>query len=150
LGRRADEGEPVSADDFGEALVLGQEAVPRMDGVAAGDERGADHGRGEEVAPLRVGRPDADGLVGQLDGQALPVGLAVRHDSRDAEQPAGAQDAQRDLAAIGDEDLLEHQPSPVRAGAPASPTAAGAGALASSSRTSSWPYSTASPDSTTV
>ena len=42
-------------------------------------------------------------------GQGLAVGLAVGDDRLDAERPAGAQDAQRDLAAVGDEDLAEHR-----------------------------------------
>ena len=35
VGRRPDERQVVGRDDLGEALVLGQEAVARMDGVAA-------------------------------------------------------------------------------------------------------------------
>ena len=41
VGRRPDERQVVGADDLGEALVLGQEAVARVDRVAAGHERGA-------------------------------------------------------------------------------------------------------------
>ena len=36
------------------------------------------------------------------------VGGRMDRDGRDAELLAGAQDAQRDLAAIGDQDLREH------------------------------------------
>ena len=41
-------------------------------------------------------------------GSDVAVGLAVGDDGLDAERPAGAQDAQGDLAAVGDEDLAEH------------------------------------------
>src|SRR5450759_934358 len=76
FGRGTDERQAVGPDDLGEALVLRQETVAGVDGVTAGDDRGGnDCGRGE-VAALGVGRPDADGLVGQLSGQALPNGLA--------------------------------------------------------------------------
>ena len=46
--------------------------------------------------------------------QAGPAGFAVRlavgDDGLDPERPAGTQDAQRDLAAVRDEDLAEHRP----------------------------------------
>ena len=125
-------------DDLGEALVLGQEAVARVDRVAAGDQRRRDDRRRREVRALRVGRADADRLVGELDRQRVAVRLAVGDDRLDAERPAGAQDAQRDLAAVGDEDLAEHRLRRPR------PAADGA----SSMTISSWPYSTASPGST--
>jgi hypothetical protein len=41
--------------------------------------------------------------------QRILVGLAVDGDGLDAELLAGAQDAQRDLAAVGDQDALEHR-----------------------------------------
>ena len=107
-GRGADERQAVRGDHLGEGLVLGQEAVARVDGVAAGDERGRDDRRRREVGPPGVGRADADGLVREQDGQRVAVGLAVGDDGLDAERPAGPQDAQRDLAAVGDEDLAEH------------------------------------------
>ena len=92
LGRRPDERQVVGADHLGERLVLGQEAVARVDGVAAGHERrGDDRGR-REVRPARVRRPDADRLVGELRRQAVAVRLAVRDDRLDPERPAGAQD----------------------------------------------------------
>ena len=52
--RRPDERQAVRGDDLGEALVLGQEAVARVDRVAAGDEGGRDHRRrGQIRAPRR-------------------------------------------------------------------------------------------------
>ncbi len=42
VGRRPDEGQVVGANDLGEGLVLAQEAVARVDRVAAGHERGGD------------------------------------------------------------------------------------------------------------
>ena len=125
-------------DDLGEALVLGQEAVARVDRVAAGDERGGDDRRaprgtsgarrpGRCRSPRRRAGPASD----------VAVGLAVGDDGLDAERPAGAQDPQRDLAAVGDEDLAEHA-SGLR----------GAARTANSMTISSWPYSTASPAST--
>src|SRR5207249_878102 len=97
--------------------------------------RGDDRRRGE-VRAARVRGPDADRLVGELGRQAVAVRLAVRHDRLDAERPARAQDSQRDLAAVRDQDAAEHQRD-------------SAGAV-SSIRKSSWPYSTAMPASTRV
>ena len=135
-------------DDLGEALVLGQEAVARVDRVAAGHERGRDDRRGRQVRALRVRRADADRLVGEADRRAIAIGLAVGDDRLDAERAAGAQDPERDLAAVGDEDLAEHQASrPVGRRRPT--RAVGRGRAGANSMTrSSWPYSTASPGST--
>ena len=109
LGRRPDEGQPVGARHLRERVVLGQEAVAGVDRVAAGDERGGqDVGRGQ-VAAARLRGPDADRLVGELDGARVAVRLAVGHDRADAQAAAGAQDAQGDLAPVGDEDAAEHQ-----------------------------------------
>jgi hypothetical protein len=61
-----------------------------------------------EIA-LRGGRgPDADRLVGQLHVLGVSIGLGIDDDRLDAHLAAGALDSQRDLAAIGDQDLLEH------------------------------------------
>ena len=109
-----------------------------------------------QVAPLGVGRPDADRLVGQPHGQRVAVGLAVDDDRLDAERPAGAQDR---AAAISPRLAIRifwniRRPPHRR---PARPSRRRPGrrlgrrpaALDSSStQTSSWPYSTASPGST--
>ena len=81
-----------------------------------------------------IGRADADGLVGQLSGQAFPVRLAVGHDRADAERSAGAQDSQSDLAAVRDQDLGEHQAFPTALGwrsarGPSSPSARSGGSI---------------------
>ena len=44
-------------------------------------------------------------------GERIAVGLAVGDDRLGAERPARPQDAQRDLAPVGDQDLAEHQAS---------------------------------------
>ena len=45
LGRRADERQVMGADNLGEGLVLGQESVARVDGIAARDDRSRDDRR---------------------------------------------------------------------------------------------------------
>ena len=79
-----------------------------MNRLAAGQDRRLDHRRHAAIAALAGRRPDADGLIGQPHRQRLTVGLAIGDDRLDAQLAAGTNDAQRDLAAIGDQDLLEH------------------------------------------
>ena len=79
-----------------------------MDGLGTGDL-----GRGDEVGYLEIalgaaGLADTDRLVGVLDVQRLPVRGGVHGHALDAQFLAGAHDAQGDLAAVADQDLLEH------------------------------------------
>ena len=108
LGLRADEGDLVLFEDFGEPGVLRQEPVAGMDGVGAGDLAGGDDGGNVEVAVLRGGRADADALVGELDVHRLLVGGRIDGDRGDAELLGRAHDPQGDFAAVGDENLVEH------------------------------------------
>ena len=129
LGRRADKGKAVRGCSLGECGVLREEAVSRVNSIAPRGERCRDHGRRREVAALGVGWTDADRLVGDEHGARLAVSLAIGDDRLNAELTTGAQDAQRNLATICNEDTLDHHFT--------SPTV--------SSRKSSWPYSTGSP-----
>ena len=108
LGLGADEVDAVLGQDFGKARVLREEAVARMHGVGAGDLAGREQRRNVEVAVLRRRRADADALVGEAHMHGVGVGGRVHGDRRDAELLAGAQHPERDLAAVGDEDFVEH------------------------------------------
>ncbi len=108
LGLGADEMDVVLVEDFGEARVLGEEAVARMHGVGAGDLAGGEQRRDVEIAVARRRRADAHALVGEPHMHGVGVGGRMHRDGRDAELLAGAQHAQRDLAAIGDQDFVEH------------------------------------------
>ena len=57
---------------------------------------------------LGAGGPMRTRLVGVGDVRRLLVGLGVDGDGADAEPLARADDPAGDLAAVGDEDLLEH------------------------------------------
>ena len=46
-----------------------------------------------------------DRLVGGADERRVAVGVGVDRDRPDAHRAAGAHDARRDLAAVGDQDL---------------------------------------------
>ena len=79
-----------------------------MDGVGAGDLAGGKQGGDVEVAVLGRRRADADALVGQPHVHGVGVGGRVHGDGRNAELLAGAQHPERDLAAVGDQDFVEH------------------------------------------
>ena len=99
----------VLFEDFGEARVLGKEAVARMHGVGAGDLAGGEQRRDVEIAVARGRRADADALVREPHMHGVGVGGRMHGHGRDAELLAGAQHAQRDLAAVGYEDFFEHR-----------------------------------------
>ena len=107
LRARADEGDVVGGEDLGEAGVLGEEAVAGVDGVGAGDLAGGQQLRDVEVGLPRRRRADAHALVGKAHVHGVGVGGRMDGDRGDAELLAGAQHPQRDLAAVGDQDLAE-------------------------------------------
>src|SRR5665647_2169160 len=80
-----------------------------MDRVGARDLRGGDEARDLEVRLARRRRPDADIVVGKADVERLAIGFGVDGNRLDVELAARADDSERDLAAIGDQDFLEHQ-----------------------------------------
>ena len=107
-GGRPDEGEPARLADVGEGRVLGEEAVAGMDGLAVGDFGGRDDPGDVEVALPCLRRPDADRLVREAGGKRLGVRRGVGDHGANAELPARPHDAEGDLPAVGDQDLLEH------------------------------------------
>ena len=109
LGGRADELDVVLVEDLGEAGILREKAVARMHGLGAGDLAGRHDGRDVEIAVARRRRADAHALIGQAHMHRLFIRGRMDGDRLDAELAAGAQHAQRDLAAIGDEDFVEHR-----------------------------------------
>src|ERR1700694_4000383 len=75
-----------------------------MDRIASRAFGDFDDPRAGEVALASRRRADRVGGVGSADVQRVAVDLAVDSGRADAEVVAGANDAERDLAAIGDED----------------------------------------------
>ena len=109
LGCRADEGDVVAFQDLGKAGVLGQEAVAGMDGVSPGYLARGHQARDVEVAFRRRRRADADAFIRQAHVHGVRVGRGMHGDRSDADFSAGAQYSERDLAAIGDQHLVEHR-----------------------------------------
>src|SRR5690606_26921490 len=63
-----------------------------------------------EIGVARWRRADADAFVGQAHMHGVGVRCGMHHHCLDAQLLGGAQNPERDLATIGDEDLLEHRP----------------------------------------
>ncbi|OQC35440.1 MAG: hypothetical protein BWX64_02454 [Acidobacteria bacterium ADurb.Bin051] len=113
LRPRSDPAEVALPEHLGELRVLGEETVAGVDRVRAGDLRRRDQRRDVEVALRRGGRADADVLVGVGDVERVAVGGRVDRHGRNPQLAAGVDDPQRDLAAVGDQDLAEHRPAQV-------------------------------------
>ena len=107
VGARADEHEARALDLLGEVRVFRQEPVARVDRLRVGHFCRGDDRRNVEIAPRRGGGPDAHGFVRQAHILRLAIGFGVHHHRLDAELAAGPLDPQRNLAAIGDENLAE-------------------------------------------
>ena len=108
FGSRADEDEAGALDPLGEIGILGEEAVTGVDGDRVGDLGRADNGRHVQIAVQRGGRTDTDRFVGQQHMLEVAVRFGVHRDRLDAQLATGAQDPERDLAPVGDQDLLDH------------------------------------------
>ena len=107
-GGGADEHEAGLRAGLGEVGVLGQEAVSGVDGLGAGLVRGGDDPLLVQVGVARRRRADRDCDVGHRGVQRALVGLGVDGDGADAHATGGADDAAGDLAAVGDQDGVEH------------------------------------------
>ena len=86
-----------------------EKAVPRVDGVDIADFGSRDDAIDFEITLGAGSWADADGFVGGLDVKGVVIGFGVNGESTDAEVFAGADDAEGDLAAVGDEDFVEHE-----------------------------------------
>ena len=109
LGHGADPDDAGLRDHLGEVSVLGKKAVAWMNGFGLGLDRRFEHGLLVEIAFRRIGGTDAIGEVGELDVQGVLVGIGIDGDRLDAKLLAGADDADGDFAAIGDENSPEHK-----------------------------------------
>ena len=112
MARIADDGRPDERQSFllhalGELRVLGEKAVAGMNRVGARLFRGGDDRFDVEIGLERRRRADAHGFVGLQHVEAPAVGFGVDGNDGKVELVAGADDAHRDLAAIGDQHLAD-------------------------------------------
>ena len=77
-----------------------------MNGVGTRTSRDVDEFIDPKVALSRRARADRIRLVGIANVERRAVAFRIDSDGRNAHFAAGTDDAHRDLAAVGDEDLL--------------------------------------------
>ncbi len=106
--RRPDEDELVVLAPAHEVGVLGDEAVSRMDGLAAGRLGGRDERRNVEVALGGGRRADPHRAVGEPHVERVLVRGRVDGDGFDAELVQRPDHADGDLPPVRDEDSVEH------------------------------------------
>ena len=99
---------PAFASAIGERLALREEPVARMHRLGAGLLAGLDDLLDDQIRLRRRRRPDGHRLVRHLHVQRVAVGLRVDRHRADAELARAFDDAAGDLAAVGDQDLVEH------------------------------------------
>ena len=108
-GGRADELDLAALADFREVRVLGEKSVAGMNRIHVADLRRAHDAIDLQITLGAGGRADADRFVRQLHVQRIDIRLRVNRERADAEFLAGADDAERDFAAVGDQDFFEHR-----------------------------------------
>ena len=108
--RRADEDDAGRGAGLGELGVLGEEAVAGMDALPRRSPAPTSMILSiDEIALARRRRPDQMRLVGhRARCSASRVGLRIDRDGAHPEPPRGADDPAGDLAAVGDQDAVEH------------------------------------------
>jgi len=104
LDAGADELDLAAPADLGEVRVLGQEAVSGVYGLDVGQLGGGDDPGDVQVAFGRGARADADAVLCQVQPAGVAVGLAEDRHRLDPQLPAGADDAQGNLAAVCHQD----------------------------------------------
>ncbi len=105
---RSDENESRRFAALCKIGVFREEAVTRVYAHCIRYFGGADDRRHVQVTFHRGRGTDTHGLVGQQNVLEIIVRTRVHGDGLDIEFPAGAQDTQRNFAAVGDDDFIEH------------------------------------------
>ncbi len=104
FGRGADPDEAGVDHALREVRVFGEEAVAGVDGFGVRLLGGGEDRIDVQVGVARGRWADADGGVGFFDLERAFVGVGVDGDCAQAQRLRFADDADRDLAAVGDED----------------------------------------------
>src|SRR6266487_4771507 len=110
-GRRANPGEASGDDLAGEARVLGQETIAGVHGVGAGIGGRLEDPGDVEVALRRALAAQRERLIGHGHVQRVDVVLAVDGDAGQPRVAARSYYPDRDLAAVGDQDLVHENDS---------------------------------------
>ena len=108
FGIGADEDDPGLGQGMRERRALREKAVAWMDSLGACLEAGGDNLVDCKIGLGRGGRAYRDGLIRHLDMQRVLVRFGKDGDGPDAHAARRLDDAAGDLAAVGDQDCLEH------------------------------------------
>ena len=105
---RADKHHALLRAGPGKTRILRQEAVARVNGLGAGGCC-----RRQDTIPQQVGFPrrrgaDMNRLVRHAHMQRLPVRIGIHRHRGNAHAPGGLDDAAGDLAAVGNQNFIEH------------------------------------------
>ena len=88
--------------------LFGQKTITRMNGVRAAGARGGHDPVRPQIAVACGRGTDRHGDVGKRRVHGLAIGLGINSDGAQSHPPRGADDADRDLAAIGDQECADH------------------------------------------
>jgi hypothetical protein len=108
---RADEGDTRRRERLREGFALGQETVARMHRLGARLAAGFDDLLDDEVGLGCLCGPQMHRLVRHLHMERIPVRIGENRHRLDPHPARGLDDPAGDLAAIGNQDLVEHGPS---------------------------------------
>ena len=108
FGVRPDEDNAGIRKRGGERRALGEEAVARMHRLGARRFARGDDLLDDEIALRRRRRTDQHRLVGHLDMERVAIGLGIDRHRGNAHAARGLDNPAGDLAAIGNQDSLEH------------------------------------------
>ena len=99
---------PAAAHAAAKRGVLRQESVAWMNRLRARAARDVEDRITLQIALRRGRRSDAHGLVGELNVHGVRIGFRTDRHRANAEAARRPDDTNGDLAAIGNEDLVEH------------------------------------------
>ncbi len=106
-GRRADEDEIGVGAGLRKIGVLGEKSITGMHGLGAGLVGGVDDGVDAKVAVLGRRRADEHRRVGERDVHGAAISVGVDRHRREPHALCRADDPAGDLAAVGDQELVE-------------------------------------------
>ena len=105
--RGADEFDASLGADFCQNGIFRKEAVAGMKGIATCRNGEIDYIRCVQVADDRIGT-DIIGFIGLFDVQGMSVGIRIDGDGFNPHFGAGAYNANRNFATIGNKNFLDH------------------------------------------
>ncbi len=108
FGIGPDEDDAGGGQRAGEGRTLGEETVARMHRFGAARFAGRDDLVDHQIALRRRRRPDGNRGVRHLDMERIAVGFGIDRNGFNPHAACGLDDPAGDLAAIGNQDALEH------------------------------------------